>query len=321
VHPENHYYGHSRLLAEAAFGPGAPAIVDGQIQHGWSLGHGFGARHRQVPWLRRLGWGERTAREATLDRIPQVTLIGAPFTYLAAAHGIDHDTPKPTGTVVYPYHSTEVLSVTGSHERLADEIAEREHGRRVTIVLYFADRTPATERLYAARGFDIVGHGHRSDPEFLHRQLAVLAAHDRIVSNRVGTALWYGAHLGLEAEVYGPWFRDDCLGSFDRRVEEVEHALWPDLFAGPVAGPQAAVLADAELGVAHRRPDEELAELIGGPTPDRRRRARRRAARIEHQARRVLVRGIGTVAPSTGIDYVPMPRDVLDTATAVVPVR
>ena len=219
---------------------------------------------------------------------------------------------------MYPYHGTEKWEVIAAHDRFADEIAEREQGRRVTVVLYWADHKPAAVRAYEERGFEVLCHGHRGDLAFLGRQLEVLAAHDRIATNRVGSALWYGAHLGLEAEIYGPCFGDREAAAIDDRLDLLQHQLWPELHRGAVAGPAAAELGDAELGADHLRCSEELRELLGPPADTVRGRLRRRAVRAEYHARRVLVRGLATCPAFASIGAAPMPKDlpVLEPAPA-----
>jgi len=304
VHRENRFYGHDRALVEAAFGSGARGPVRGQIQHGWSVGHGFGPAHRGSAWLPRLGWGERTGREARAAGLRHVTLIGAPFLYLPPAPA--EQGPRPRATIAYPFHGTEKHGLHGSHDRLAAEIAERETGP-VTVCLYFADQSPATVSAYERHGFTVISHGHRLDPGFLARQRAVLAAHDRVVTNRIGTAFWYGAVLGLEAEVYGPYFGLDSLGSVDARLERFQAETWPEFLAGPVGPDRARDVAGEELGAAHVRDPEELAAIIA---PHRRRLrgvVEHGAATAELAARRAVGHLVGRVPALAHLDGLPLP--------------
>jgi len=304
VHPENRFYGHGRVVARAAFGPDAPPIVRGYLQHGWSTGHGFGPPARHVSWLPRYGWGERTRQESAAAGLRGVTLIGAPFLYLSAT--VDPRRPKPRATVVYPFHGTEVLGTTGSHDRLADEIAERED-RPVTICLYWSDHTPDAVAVYERRGFTVTTHGHRLDQRFLERQLELLLQHDRIVTNRVGSAFWYGAVLGLEAEIYGPYFGFTDLAAVDPQLERFQRSEWPDFHDRPVPGGEAMTVAAHELGAAHVRPTAELAALVaprGGPL---RRRIERIAARTEREARRAVVHYGSRLPGGAALDATPLP--------------
>jgi hypothetical protein len=302
AHPDNHFYGHNRALARYA---GLEhARIRGHLQHGWSTGHGFGARVRQVSWLPLLGWGNRTCDEARAAGLRNVTLIGAPFVYLAST--IDRNRPKPRGTVVYPFHGTDRQRLTGSHARLAAEIAEREQGP-VTVCLYWADRSPDAVAAYEAHGFTVTSHGRREDPGFLERQLDLLRRHDRIVTNRVGSALWYGAHLGLEAEIYGPTFGIAPLEDVDHLLRRFARSEWPELHRGPVDGDRAAELADVELGAERRRAPEELADLLGGTSPTRLA-VEVGLARVEHGLRRVAVQVLRRLPGLAAIDAMPMPH-------------
>jgi hypothetical protein len=306
MHPENRYYGHGRILTGTLHGE-APAAVRGHVQHGWSTGHGFGPPSRLVSWLPRLGWGDRTGVECRAAGLPGVTLIGAPFVYLTA--DVDPARPKPRATVVYPFHGTERLALSGSHDRMADEVAEREDGP-VTICLYWSDHTPDAVAAYERHGFTVTTHGHRSDPLFLERQLDLLLGHDRIVTNRVGTAFWYGASLGLEAEIYGPYFGLDHLTGLDGPFERYQRAQWPDFHEGPCPGREAKVVGDAELGTRHRRHPEELRMLIAPDRGSVRRRLEPIVARGEWAVRRGAVHALALVPGLAGVDATALPADL-----------
>lgn len=302
MHPDNAFYGHDLVLARHA--GLADARLRGHIQHGWSTTHGFGASFRRVSWLPLLGWGERTRMEAEAAGVHGVTLIGAPFAYLA--RDVDPGRHRPRATIVYPFHGTERQGLTGSHARLADEIAERE-SRPVTVCLYWADHTPRAEAAYRRHGFAVTSHGHRRDPRFLERQMDLLLQHDRIVTNRVGSAFWYGCHLGLEAEIYGPYFGLDHLAGVDSRLRRFQQTQWPAFHAGPVAGSEAREIGSLELGAGFCREPDELAAILtrGGRA---RRAVEHRLARAEHGARRLLVNVLRRVPAWEAIDASPLPH-------------
>ena len=102
-----------------------------------------------------------------------------------------------------------------------------------------------------------------------------MTAHRRVVSNRVGSALWYAAALGREIEVYGPVFvaqeTEDEAVAFDRDARR----RWPSVYAGGVAGSEAQELGALELGAGLvMGPDRLVLAARMGPARLARRRGR-----------------------------------------------
>ncbi len=288
AHPDNHFYGHNRVLADyVGIGADVP-VIWGHVQHGWSEGHGLMLRPRLVRWLPKFVYSSANRQAALDDGIKPAVPIGGPFCYLATQERARLGGPAPRSTIAYPSHSWERDEMQGSHDALIAAISEREEGP-VTVCLYWREYDQLeVRRVYEAAGFRVVCHGYRSDPHFMRRQFDELLLHDRVVTNRVATALWYGGLVGRALEVYGPVFGvqgADEVESWDR----FQRRQWPMLFDGGVDGATAADLAADELGAAHVRPPEELAEILGwtgrkptlGPLV-------RGAAHAEHQVRRVV---------------------------------
>ena len=301
------FYGHRTILARYAGRPdGLP--IWAHLQHGWNAATGFGTKYLagfdnpktldgRLPVL---VWNERNRKTCVDAGLRDVHVIGAPFAYLDHLLG-----PGPraegVGTIAYPLHGGLRPDATGSagghlveggreEDAYVAALAEREDGP-VTVCLYWREyERPELRRPYEEAGFQVTTHGGREDPHFLHRQREALLAHRRVVTNRVSTALWYGALLGREVEVYGPLF-----GSGDAQEEawwrERQHVWWPEVHAGPVAGSEAVALGRSELGADERRDPDELARLLGwsgwrrplaplvGGLTEGRRRLRSRAAR------------------------------------------
>jgi hypothetical protein len=133
----------------------------------------------------------------------------------------------------------------------------------VTVCLYWRDHDePRVRALYRESGFRVICHGRRDDPEFLVRQRDELRRHEVVATNRLGSALWYGAHLGLEPIVFGPvfgqWEADEGA-----RYDAFQRARFPELFDPAATPADRRARADAELGVEHRRSPTELAALLG----------------------------------------------------------
>src|SRR5207253_10449276 len=138
----------------------------------------------------------------------------------------------------------------------------------VTVCLYGREYAQAAvRRVYEGAGFRVICHGYRDDPHFTRRQHDELLNHDRVVANRVATALWHGALLGLEAEVYGPVF--SILGAEEAEAwDRMQRDRWPELFDGGLPGEKAMELARDELGAGLVRAPDELREVLGF-TPER----------------------------------------------------
>ena len=101
-----------------------------------------------------------------------------------------------------------------------------------------------------------------TDTDFLDKQLAELRAHKRVVSNRLGSALFYGAAVGCEIGVYG----DPMILEAERAVlggMERQKRLWPELHQPAVPRDVAAELARVELGTDLVLSRPELISVLG----------------------------------------------------------
>jgi hypothetical protein len=252
---ENGWYGHRRALGRYA-GFESPPPIWGYLQHGWHVGNGF-APYRPANILRPLVWSTRNLEEARAFGLA-VAAVGAPFLYLLRQQ--PPGDPVGHGTIVYPFHSWERGDSVGNHEAYARQIIERESGP-VTVCLYWLDyERESIRRKYEEAGAMVICHGAREAPDFLERQVGALLSHRRLVTNRVSTALWYGAAAGLEVEIYGPpmGLGGEAEGrAFDRFQRE----RWPEFVNGRVR--DARSLANQELGAAHMLDQAELCDFLG----------------------------------------------------------
>jgi hypothetical protein len=272
MHHHNDWYGQVRILARYAgtWSHGPSPRLWGYLQHGWNVHDGFGARTPIAAGMPRLVWSDRPRRRGwALDRT-RYEIIGAPWLYLLRMEP-DCGLPPPNeraGTIFYPFHAFDKQAVTGDHRVLADEIRDTESGA-VTVCLYWLEfRKAKIRRLYEARGFRVISHGYRGDRQhpgpidFLGNQLTELRQHHRVASNRLSTAILYGASVGCEVGVYGdPMAIEDdhpVYGGLDRIRD-----LWPEMHDVRVPRPIAAAFAAEELGLKHIVSPTELAEICG----------------------------------------------------------
>ncbi|MFI7441084.1 hypothetical protein [Nonomuraea indica] len=197
-------------------------------------------------------------------------LIGAPWIYLLDMEPDLGRIPEAErrGTIWYPFHGWEKGAVNGDHFRLAAEIREVETGP-VTVCLYWLEfGDPDIRRAYESAGFRVVCHGDRGSRwdgrgrDFLRRQLTELRRHRRVASNRLGSALFYGASVGCDVAVYGDPMQFEGerpeYGGTARRMR-----LWPELHGVRVDPGLAAEAARRELGFDHQATPEELLRMFG----------------------------------------------------------
>ena len=286
MHPDNTFYGHRRILARHCGIAERP--IAGHLQHGWRPDAGYSQyRRRLVPWLAKLVWSEHNARQAREEGARRVERVGAPWCYLMRDRGVPALPPMPA-TLFFPAHGFERHAVDRDDDLLHAALTEREHAP-VTVCLYWTDYdNPRVRRRWEDRGYPVVTNGHRSNPNFLETMYANIERHDRVVSNHVGTPVFYGAHAGRQVEVYGP--RASIPGEADPvEREAAERRRWPALCGGGIQDAEHAVaLATRELGEV-LDPDALAAALGWDHEAGLRERALGTAARLDHHVRRLAV--------------------------------
>ncbi|MFI7602635.1 hypothetical protein [Actinoplanes sp. NPDC049681] len=265
MHHANHFYGHAHVLAAyCGLNPEDPPRINGYLQHGWNVVDGLGAGTPYVSGRPIFVWSEQTRRRAWSMGRRYATTVGAPFLYLLSTAGSDDGTPRE-GTIWYPFHGWEGQHVVGNHQRLIDEILETEDGP-VTFCLYWHEfRDDRTRRRYEQAG-RVICHGYRglrwrdTDTRFLHHQLAELRRHRRVASNRLSSAVLYGAAVGCEPAVYGDPME---LAGEVRPIAERIRRQWPELHGKSPDPGAARESALAELGADALASPAELREVLG----------------------------------------------------------
>jgi hypothetical protein len=278
VHHANHYYGHSHVLARyCGLDDREPPRIGGYLQHGWNIGDGLAADHEFVAGTPVLLWSERTRRRAWSLGRRETYVVGSPWAYLLATKqdplAAQPDPAEPReGTIWYPFHGWEGQHVLGDHGRLIDEIRQTEPGP-VTACLYWQEfRDSGVRQRYADAGFRVICHGYRGgrwedlDPHFLDRQLAELRRHRRVASNRLCSAVFYGALAGCEPAVYGDPMVLDGENMSNGGQPRVRRQ-WAELHGAKVDVDAARATAVAELGADRLLSPAELRRILGWPEP------------------------------------------------------
>lgn len=266
----NHWYGHAHILAEyCGLDPENPPRIDGVLQHGWTFVHGFGGAHNPPHGFAKYAWSDVCRRRGQAHGWRDYHVIGAPFLYLNRVMPPEPDAPEPEGTIWYPFHGTvDFEQVEGSHADLIKEIREHEDGP-VTICLYYVEYDqPEVRKHYEDSGFRVICHGRRGqywqggDTDFLRKQLTELRRHKRVASNRLTTALFYGAAIGLQPALYGdPMTFVDGRTGFD--ASEWLPDVFPEMHSADIDQLTAQRIALRELGADALMSPEELRIALG----------------------------------------------------------
>ena len=271
MHHANHFYGHAHILAAyTGLDSQHPPRMGGYLQHGWNIGDGLAPGTPYVAGSSIFLWSEEARRRSWSLGRRSTVVIGAPWVYLAEM--MPEPEPEREGTIWYPFHGWEQQEVQGDHKRLIDTINDVEPGP-VTVCLYFNEfKTKAVRTLYEKAGFRVICHGYRghwwrnTDREFLYKQLSELRRHKRVASNRLTSAIFYGADVGCEVGVYGdPMILDqeDLTFGGQARIRR----QWPEMHGEVVDSTIASNAAHKELGRDFICTPTELRKIVGWPDP------------------------------------------------------
>lgn len=247
---QNHYYGHSAVLA-AYTGLTRPRHVAGLLQHGWTSSSPVAAHFADFPDLgkrpehrRLLVWSHRSRAWNPAEEDRPTVAIGSPLLYLERLLRERGWSPtEQLGPVFIPFHGSRLVRVRGAHKELARHVAEVDGPS--TVCLHSEDiLDPDLTDAWASAGHRLVTAGRRDDPAFLLRIMYLVGHASRVSSNRLSTAVVYAAAVGTPARVHG----DPLTFGMERAtaIEELR-MTWPE-FHGEASEDAATALARAELG-------------------------------------------------------------------------
>ncbi|MBT2549814.1 hypothetical protein [Arthrobacter sp. ISL-65] len=265
---QNHFYGHSAVLAGYA-GLQRPRHMAGLLQHGWTpvtpIRTHFADLADSAPqgnlftWTHASrGWSEEeSVRETGFASTP----IGSPALYLAEMvrnSGVAIE--RSIDAVVFPFHGTRLLDVEGDHQGYAKEVFEREGS--ALVCMHVDDlQKPEIVEAWRQAGHSITTAGERRDPAFLARVMWLLMSSKKVVSNRLATALMYGAAVETPVSLYGPHFQ--IAGVQETSSEEYLRSLWPEFYEESISVPVLQKIAYAELGHEYMKSPSDLRSVLG----------------------------------------------------------
>lgn len=281
MHTANHYYGHAHVFADYVDIP-FPPMIWGYLQHGWNMHDGFAVGTGFQPGAARLIWSDAVLRRGWGMGQRNYAVIGSAWSYLLelveqgrTGDNLEDWTPpeERKGTIFYPFHGWEAQPIIGDHHRMLDQLREVEGDEDITVCLYWTEhRIPEIRQAYEERGCRVITHGMRgfafrgTETRFLWKQYAELMSHRRVVSNRMSSAVLYGASVGCDVGVYG----DPMLLSGEHSVYggiERQRRNWPEFHQEFVPRHYADEVATEELGSRHVRTPAEIMDLFRWTRP------------------------------------------------------
>jgi hypothetical protein len=143
------------------------------------------------------------------------------------------------------------------HSRFIAEVEATETGP-FTVALFYVDMSRAeVVSPYEKAGWRIVSFGRRDENMFVYRVITEMVRHRSVVSDQVGTAIWYAAHLGRRVRIVGP--PPEHLSADPQAIR----ARWPSVFGAGVDGDEAMALAELELDGSRLLEPAALRDALG----------------------------------------------------------
>lgn len=225
IHPPNSFYGNARILRAYA---GLPADhrVAAVIEHGipqlpevWSVDLDAHLPLFLCATMERAAQFERDTGDGR-----RAMAVG-PMVHYAPSAGPESEGPRRL--VGFPAHSSHYIHAEYDVAAFARMLAERrDDGLEVHACLYWRDILMGRDEPFRALDIPCVTAGHLYDQNFLVRLRSILEGADAVLTNEVGTHVWFAAHLGRPVEI----LNQDIVYSdgWDDPMEEVR-----SMFAEP----------------------------------------------------------------------------------------
>lgn len=204
-YPGNSFYGHANIIRKyAGFPSWLPLPVC--IQHGWMLKASQHDARADVAenWY----WSSELAEKAKQEYpVIKYRIIGSPFLYCLKNINYQHcDFELREGTIVFPFHSTESISLDSDIDKYCQLLSDLpDEYKPVTICVYHSDKKKGTDAFFLNNGFDVVCNGDNPCSDvFLYNFIKNTKNKKYLISNEWSTAMHYGAIIGCQIHLYGP---------------------------------------------------------------------------------------------------------------------
>ena len=237
---ENHFYGHARALADVAYGPDTPhdhprPRAARLVVRARARGQGPARGPAAPPRLERTDHASKPRGGQGPQGDPHRGPVRPPRRPRPRHRPGDAEAVRNRGVPV-PRHRE-----VGGHRRQPDRFADEDRGPRAGAPGHASSSTgPTTSRQRSAptrsEGSRCSATGTVATSRSWAASWRCWRLGDRIATNRVGSALWYGARLGLEAEIYGPCFGDREAAAIDDRLDLLQHQLYAPSYPSRCGG-------------------------------------------------------------------------------------
>jgi hypothetical protein len=192
----NAYYGIDRIFKRYAGLPDMYALK-AVVPHGIHIGVRYvWDKERDAP-LPVIFCYPSFRQHAYMAQSSKVIIPSAsPFLYVMAMLR-DQPRPERRGTIFFPVHSMDTVTVVMDFEQLAERLANLDaEYQPVTVCVYWKDYLLGHHLPFQKRGMRVVSAGHRYDPNFLFRLYHLCSQHRYASGNRVGSHLFLSAAAG-----------------------------------------------------------------------------------------------------------------------------
>lgn len=233
LHRRNGWYGHSATLKRYA-GKHPLSVVKVSIEHGVGMGYGVnrGEYEDFLPLLLCPSLARAQALQRAIGPSPEVRPVGPLILYAQSELEL---APVSSRMLAFPPHVVRTrkarYSVPGFIAALRDYGRQFDH---VAVCFHHADVLQGNHLPYAEAGLSCVTAGHGLSPRFLPRLRGFIERSDVVVTNDIGTHVFYALALGravwLKQQVTDYETTTDYAGVHDRSfVRRLGEALEPEV--------------------------------------------------------------------------------------------
>ena len=230
------------------------------IQHGWS---NFANKHdacfdASENWY----WSNRIEQQYQQKFAGLNTrAVGSPFLYLLKLMGYREDSKQRRGSIVFPSHSANFVSMECDFEHYADLLDRLpDEYKPITVCVYHLDVDKGLDKPFADKGFEIVTNGTSIyETKFLENYILNTQNKKYAFSNQMTSALLFASAMGLKSFFHGPAF---ITKSTDPHLEGVDynqyHRQWESEYRQYFAFPDCDLAAQQELAAKELGKDAVL---------------------------------------------------------------